>query len=312
MISKKPNLTNPKLLDAFNDLELERRKRKIENIDYWRALNPDFSITDNPFPENVIPYSIAENQMEDHLVQIKKEGYFQTQPIIPQNELLRLEDCIREIIRHGHKSDYALLYDEFYVVMGKLEQVLSPVLGRNYQLVPDEFGVFYIPNGDASMGTKPHRDTLGESWTIKSDGTPNLVNVWIPITDATTLNSCIYVIPANLDPDFAKGEVIAEKRLKVSLQDIRALPVKAGSILCWTPHLLHWGARSSRWATTPRISFAMYFQSREVEPYHKVTMDIPSKIPFEYRLYLLEKFRRDPEGLESKFSSLQETMRKKP
>jgi hypothetical protein len=47
-------------------------------------------------------------------------------------------------------------------------------------------------------------------------------------------------------------------------------------------------------AIHPRISFAVYYQSRDAPPYHKATIDIPSPIPFAYRLYLIEKVRRDP------------------
>lgn len=70
--------------------------------------------------------------------------------------------------------------------------------------------------------------------------------------------------------------------------------------------LLHWGARSSAMAKGPRMSFAFYFQSRHVPPYHAVTMDIPSPIPFDYRLYLLEKMRRGAEGEDPSFRHLQQ------
>ena len=85
------------------------------------------------------------------------------------------------------------------------------------------------------------------------------------------------------------AEMAALRDQDVPLEDIRALPAKAGSIVCWSTSLLHWGARSSRRATQPRISMATYYQSRDVPPYHNVTMDIPSPIPFAYRIHLVEK-----------------------
>ena len=41
------------------------------------------------------------------------------------------------------------------------------------------------------------------------------------------------------------------------------------------------------------MSFAMYFQRGDVPHFHPTTMDIPAAIPFDYRLYLVEKVERD-------------------
>ena len=62
--------------------------------------------------------------------------------------------------------------------------------------------------------------------------------------------------------------------------------------------MLHWGGRSSSFEQTPRLSFAAYFQNRNVPAFHPATMDIPSEIPFDYRLYLVEKAWKDPQAAE--------------
>jgi len=290
------DLFNQEVLDRI--IQIKRQRQIVTDVHYWRRLNPECSVTDNPFPESPTPYHISPDEMEEHMRHIRKEGYFQTSPVVDLAEMDVLRQCIATVVSHGHPATYALIYDQFYHVMAKLANVLSPLLGPDFQLVPDEYEAYYIPQDDSAVGTRPHRDSLRTGTSIQPDGTPTLVNVWIPLTDATTLNSCMYVLPAHLDQHYPRSKegVVATRsspdvidlRPK-ELQNIRALPAQAGCVLCWSTHLLHWGARSSQYATHPRISFATYYQSRRVPPYHEVTMDIPSPLPFEYRLRLIEK-----------------------
>ena len=142
-------------------------------------------------------------------------------------------------------------------------------------------------------------ETICNGSSIGSDGLPKLVNVWIPLTDATTLNSCMHVLPGHLDPLYPHGgsraNPVGDQNKLILLQNVRALPAKAGSILCWSTGLLHWGGRSSQRATHPRLSFAVYFQSRELPPVHSTTMNIPSPISFRNRVYLVERRWQDDE-----------------
>jgi hypothetical protein len=258
----------------------------LENIDFWRELNPKCTISDDPWRQNIEPYQISPEEMEQHAATMRREGYFQTRPIIPQDDLDTLVKCISNI-RAPWKFPlkYAFVYDEFYSVLARLGNVLNPILGVGYQLVPTELNVFFIPAGENSKGFAPHRDYFRSS--IGPDGLPKLVNVWIPLTDATTLNSCIYVLPGHLDPLYPDGSQFEVGNPRDFLQNIRALPAAAGSILCWSTSLLHWGGRSSQQATHPRVSFAVYCQSREFPPVHSTVMDIPSPIPFNHRVYLI-------------------------
>jgi hypothetical protein len=277
-------------------------RERISDPDYWRHLNPDCRISENPFSGVAPPYAIPVAQVAANLARIRKEGYFQTGPILDPAEVDRLRDCIETVVDNGHDAAYALVYDDFYQVMARLTNVLQPVLGSGFQLVPDEFWAYLIPVQDGAAGTPPHRDNLKATKAFDDQGTPLLLNVWIPLTDATTDNSCIYVIPGHLDEryrsaragaELALGQAAAEGLRPGDLQSVRALPAAAGSVLCWSTSLLHWGGRSSAHASHPRISFAVYFQSRSIPLCHEVTMDIPSPLPFARRLLLIEKLWRE-------------------
>ncbi len=286
-------------MNPFGDDVLERirtfraRRDDVPDVEYWRRLNPECHISDSPFPGSPEPYPICPEAMKKNLARIRKEGYFQTEPVVEPAEVEKLRRCVAVVVTNGHPPGYALVYDEFYRVMARLGSVLSPVLGPDFQLVPDECDAYHVPADGRAAGSPPHRDTLRTATSVEPDGTPTLVNVWVPLTDATALNSCIYVLPAHLDPHYPhRGGAMSPDRIDLrgrDLPNVRALPARAGSVLCWGTHLLHWGARSSEHAAGPRVSFATYYQSRRVPPYHEVTMDIPSPLPFARRLRLIEK-----------------------
>lgn len=286
--------------ETIERLEQQRRKLTISQQSYWEKLLPEFSIKDNPFPKKASPYPIDKQQLDICVQQIREDGYFVTPPIIPQEKLDQLKQCISAVTTKGHRPSYALMYDIFYEVVGSLENVLQPILGENYQMVPDEFGAFYIQNEKTAKGSPPHRDSIHTHGKLQyRDQLPTLINVWIPLTDATTQNSCIHVIPTSADPYLKDGAPLnmnksyTKEELFHLLHHTRALPAPAGSVLGWDTNLLHWGGQSSIQAEEPRMSVAFYFQSALVPPYHKFTMDMPADIPFDYRLYLIEKLIND-------------------
>src|SRR5262245_13523545 len=166
-----------------------RRSVPMEQIDFWRALNPECTITDSPLPAIAEPYEIPAEEMSQHAATMVREGYFQTRPIIPKPELDKLARCMTNIVRWKLRPEYVYLYDEVYAIAARLARVLDPILGSNFQLVPQELGAYFIPVGNDTKGFKPHRDYLRVP--IGPNGLPRLVTAWIPLTDATTLNSCL-------------------------------------------------------------------------------------------------------------------------
>merc|ERR1712176_1588190 len=82
------------------------------------------------------------------------------------------------------------------------------------------------------------------------------VTLWIALSNATTNNSCLYVIPKKYDPGYINGdnndnnddgeeECCPLRRAlpnKQSYQHIRALPRKSGQSILFTHRLIHWGS----------------------------------------------------------------------
>jgi hypothetical protein len=275
---------------------LTRMRDHLRAADYWRDLNPHLTITDDPFSSNPHCCKIALDEPGRYSEQICREGYLQTPALLDRAALARLRSGIERVVRAGFPSVFACVYDEFYAAFEGLSPLLTPILGDRYLLVAEGFWAFFVDVGDPGYGpwsaTGPHRDSLGPDPSILAGGPPSLVNVWIPLTDATPANSCIYVLPGHLDPDYRATRGVPAAGVR--LQDVRALPADAGSVLAWTTHLLHWGSRSSPCAKEPRVSIAMYFQSRQVPVYDESATEIPGRIPFETRLRWIARSIRKP------------------
>jgi len=91
--------------------------------------------------------------MEQHLAQIRKEGYFQTAPIVDSSEVDKLRRCATTVLSHGYDPAYALVYDEFYHVMAKLTNVLARFWGPIFSSYRTNPGVLHPHQ---RSGDRPH------------------------------------------------------------------------------------------------------------------------------------------------------------
>jgi hypothetical protein len=192
------------------------------------------------------------------------DGYFQTSSVLDVNELAKLRDICITLYENGLMPLFAMVYDEFWQLVIKLRNCYAPILGDSYRLTPDCW-VFYVRPDINAHGWTAHRDAQFDKKFIEH-GLPYLLTVWVPLTDVTTNDACMYAIPRTYDEVYHKirsGHMAnsLEGAAPIQLNHIRALPVKAGEMLGWDATLLHWGGTSSYWAASPRISIGIYFQS---------------------------------------------------
>jgi len=254
----------------------------IVQPDYWRSLNPTLSISEDAATDLI---SLADDELEGIIRNVTVEGYFQVDDLLSLRQARQLGSAVANL--HGRKCPpvFAFVYDEFWTVCRKLTPVLEHILSAPYYQLPD-FWVWYLDPSLQAAGWRPHRDK-GFS-ALLPDGAPKSLTVWISLTDATPMNGCMYVVPAHLDPP---SSYLGRKDnlLPPNMQDVRALPVAAGSALGWNQAILHWGGRASQRAPHPRISFACEFQRADVAPYNTPLLD-PSETPaFQQRLKLIGK-----------------------
>ena len=259
---------------------------RVEDIDYWRRINPTVSISEYPFRGLENSQTVSPEVFESQAAWLREEGYFQTDPMVPAAMLREMVECIDVVRKAGFPPLFALVYDAFHVAFRHFHPIIKNIIGETYYIIPN-YWVYYIEPSDAGKGFEPHRDAEYPD-TIDASGMPTVITLWVAVTDATPLNSCIYLVPSNRDPDYA-GAVggLRTKATRFALEDVRALPTKAGTLSCWDQYVYHWGSRSSKRAGPPRVSYAVYCQRGDMPPVDDALIDLQSPLDFKTRLGLI-------------------------
>jgi hypothetical protein len=277
--------------------------------EYWKQLNPKLNISQRS--NNV---ALENLQLEQGLIlqakeRLRTEGYFSLDDLFDKVLMDELAAGVKKVWETGWPTPFVVVYDEYWKLFRALAPLFNAILGSGYKQVPN-FWCWYIDNKDSSKGWGLHRDRPSVN-TVREDGQVSSLTVWIPLTDATVLNGCIYLLPAHLDPNFPHR---LESFDLPDLASLRALPASRGSVLAWSEAILHMGSRSSDRASNPRVSISYTFQRGDLGPYESPLFD-PMMLPsFEERLGLISqnvvkynnqgKFSRDILAVSSKLSVL--------
>jgi hypothetical protein len=252
--------------------------RQFHKREYWLSLAPTLHIDEPSLFEKVAYLELS----PELAAQFKDDGYLQGSGDWGLDVKL-MADTVRSLSAADLSPLFAYLYDEFWFPFCKLHQMYRSLLGGDYYLLPD-FWIWNVDPKKGEAGWKPHRDKGKRS--LLDDGSPKSLTTWIPLSTATPLNGCMYVVPAQYDPTYGTPE---ETKMKFEHQSIRALPGKPGDFFIWNQAIYHWGSRSSPRAEESRVSMAFEFQRADVPPFNSPLID-PLGIPsFETRLVLIAK-----------------------
>lgn len=234
-----------------------------------------------------LPVPAAVGESAPLIVDLKREGYVQVPDAIPAELTGPISETVAKFFRLSIPLPFAFVYDELWLAFQSLSKFLGAAMGQDYRALPD-FWVWHVNPNENAAGWGPHRDRCVP--TLDPDNSPHTLTVWLPFTDATPLNGCMYVLPAHRDDRFVERRWDGEGNNTVhNPQDIRALPATAGSMLAWNQAVLHWGSRGSRLGTGPRISAAFEFQRADRPAFNSPLLD-PHRIPsFSERLGLIGK-----------------------
>jgi hypothetical protein len=246
---------------------------EMSDIAFWQRLLPEESIGERPFRASKTDIRFSADQAGLLSRQIRKEGYFQSTPVIPGAETAALTRAIARLDAARVLPVFVAMYDRYWQFLHSLRNTLNPILGDGYRLSPD-FWAWHVTPGPSRRGWVFHRDAdisrpFDAHAHLHEDGRPRLCNIWIPLTDATTHNSCIYVLPFPHDPAIQSFlqkqsmQTIQQQAQLTNWTNVRALPAQAGSVLGWSPYIIHWGSQSTEWATQARVSLGIYYESAD-------------------------------------------------
>ncbi len=230
---------------------------KIESAEDWRRFAPRLHVEDADLLGRGGILCVAPDAARDMRASIVREGYVQLDRPAWDLPIEAMAAVIRDLARHGLPPVLAFHYDEFWLLFTRMHRLIGAILGDDHAMLP-AFWAWHVDPAEGGVGWAPHRDKGHAS--MFADNTPKSLTVWIPLTDATPVNGCIYLVPADRDPTYNS---VDEQELRFQLSDIRALPACAGSILAWTQAVVHWGGRcappAAQRPATPRISLACEF-----------------------------------------------------
>lgn len=254
----------------------------VERSEFWHSLCPWLSIeADAAGPVGAI------GQTGPLLADLKREGYIRVSDVLPSWIVAPIRDGVSTLFRSGIPLPFAFVYDELWLAFQGLAGLLTAALGDGYRVLPD-FWVWHVNPDDGATGWGPHRDRVIS--TLQPDNSPQTLTVWLPFTDATPLNGCMYFLPAHLDDRFRQRRWDGpDNNVVTNPQDIRAVPATAGSLMAWNQAILHWGGRASRLGGAPRISAAVEFQRGDCPAFNSPLL-APDRLPtFTERLGLIGK-----------------------
>jgi hypothetical protein len=256
--------------------------RDIGDPGFWRSFAPGLHVEDPRSVQALQPVMPSSADMEAVRALVREEGYFQASNIAWPIDIALMANTVRALDRAGLPPVFAFVYDEFWIPFYLLQPIYAGLLGE-YAMLPD-FWVWNVDPARGDAGWRPHRDKGHQS--LFADGTPKSITTWMPLSRATPLNGCMYIVPATQDPTYNTAE---DKEWRFEHAGIRALPAEAGDVFMWNQAVLHWGSRTSPRGGESRVSMAFEFQRADVAPMNQPLLAPLAFHPFAMRLLLIAK-----------------------
>jgi len=254
-----------------------------QSAEFWRRMAPELTISDGqpkcgPSDPGMTPDPALGNSNRLRLV---NDGFVHLKRETPERTLPMIAAAMNRIVKAGLPAAFIGVYDEVWTLVAQMNGAIDGIFDGKGAMVPN----FWACHGQVAPGLSAGRNRAGHG--VFADGTPKTITVWMPLTEATPENGCVYVVPAGQDRNYGKSGAM---QADASLPGIRALPAQAGDALIWTGETYRWQARPDRRGREkPLLSLTWEFQSRAIAPLEGLLIDSYPYVPFETRLALVAR-----------------------
>lgn len=150
--------------------------------------------------------------------------------------------AIHGAVAAGLPAVVVYAFDEPWALGEAVRSSISRAFERTYALVADVWAFRVAP---ATAGWPPHR---GVADATLERAVPEVLNVWVALTDAGVERSCMHAVLLHDDPAYP------DQLDSVAISIPRPFPVAAETALVWNANLLHWGGACAADAAGPRVS----------------------------------------------------------
>lgn len=199
--------------------------------------------------------SLEPAQAPSLVTDVTGRGWGQVVPTVG----VKTRDAIREAIERLDEAALPLgavyVFDELWELGAEIAAIASRAFGARYDVLTD-FWAFHVAPGQS--GWPAHRGTTD----LLSRVRPELLNVWVALSDAEVDRSCMHFIALDDDIAYAAGRL---DDLPNEQGVTTASPVDAGTALFWNANIAHWGGPCLSTARGPRTSVTFTLE-RGAEP----------------------------------------------
>jgi hypothetical protein len=229
--------------------EVEARLEQVRDPKYWESLSPAIEIGRRTSVEDVAVDPAAQ---ADYHRFFNDERYFETPVLIAPSTLRHLNEVVDAVAAAGWPEEFALVSDAFWLCarVPAIRALVESRLGKGYRQIPHVW-LHVVRKIDGAGGWQPHFDGFR----------PNRISVWLALTEATTTNGCMFLVPPKSLPESfrtLKIETLKTVHVIRAMHATRALPIPAGATVGWDFDVFHWGGRAVR-PEFPRRAMSMEF-----------------------------------------------------
>ncbi len=205
--------------------------------EYWQSVVPGCAITADTDPSRSdhtaqsrvpLPLRLSESLVDDLRQRMDTDGYFELSADVLATVgarfddyvavIKRLEAGVRALVTAGWPANFIVLFDESWIVVQLLSQVMHDTTGGNECMM--DLVAWHVDPSAEEAGFTPHRDRqlglqeldtaqVAAGFRQPGGASPRDCTCWIALSEASCDNGCIYVIPRSADPAYALGDCSA-------------------------------------------------------------------------------------------------------
>jgi hypothetical protein len=266
-----------------------RRLEEAFDIDRWRRLAPFASIEGDV---DAGPTQILEADAKRETRRLDKEGYFRLPQVFDRVHIARMRRIVEAVRADGWPVAFAFVFDQFWSIARspQVASFLESAVGEGY-LQNTVVWAHWVAGERRVAGWSPHDDYR--------EGGDAFLSAWIPLSDATVENGCMFLLPAGVSREISDAidtdRPLPPQVVRAALQDVIALPAAAGAMIGWRGDILHWGGANAGGAE-PRLSLALEFRARGAgtSKFERPLIDPRARLPsFRLRLFAITKALRE-------------------
>ncbi|MDO8976308.1 phytanoyl-CoA dioxygenase family protein [Reyranella sp.] len=271
--------------------DTERRIEEAFDVDRWRRLAPFATIGGDGDGDDG-PAHISDTDAAREKRRLDGEGYFRLSQVFAPARIARMRRIVEAVRADGWPVAFAFVFDEFWSIARspQVASFLESAVGEGY-LQNTVVWAHWVAGERRVAGWGPHDDYR--------EGGDAFLSAWIPLSDATVENGCMFLLPAGVSREISDAidtdRPLSPRVVRAALQDVIALPAAAGAMIGWRGNILHWGGANAGGAE-PRLSLAIEFRAQDARTskFERPLIDPRAPLPsFRLRLFAITKALRE-------------------